>query len=427
MNQAPGMLIRNAIVSDPESEFFNRQVDIHISNGQFSRIGEKLTVQEGDLEFNAESAFIIPGIFDFQVNCGEPGEEENETFESLAAAALNGGVTGALIMPSAHPATDNRGQIEYKQKIASAFAPGFCFAGYISRKGEGKTLTELRDMYLGGALAFTDNKLPADHSLMLHLSMQYNGISGGLLMFHPEDSGLRMGGVMHESEVSVQLGMKGTPSLAEETAVNKLIGLARYHGHPIHIAGISCEGSVIQIAEAKAAGIPVTCSTYVHHLIFCDEDLNGFDSVYKVWPPLRGKTDRDALVKGVMSGTIDVVSSDHSPFTIEKKDVEFAYASYGMAGIETLLQAGLTALGKEQISTLVRVMSQKPRELLGLKKRTVSMGETADFVLIDPSTECKINRNSLKSLGINNPFEGHTLKGKILGTYTKSSWFQRSE
>lgn len=427
MNQTSGMLIRNVIVGDPESEFFNQQVDIRISNGQFTSIGEHLPGNEGDLELNAGNALILPGIFDFQVNCGEPGEEENESFESLAAAALNGGVTGALIMPSAHPATDNRGQIEYKQKIASAFAPGFRFAGYISQKGEGKILTELRDMYSGGALAFTDNKLPADHSLMLHLSMQYNGISGGLLMFHPEDSGLRMGGVMHESEVSVQLGMKGTPSLAEETAVNKLIGLARYHGHPIHIAGISCEGSVNQIEEAKTAGIPVTCSTYAHHLIFCDEDLSGFDSVYKVWPPLRGKTDRDALVKGVLDGTIDVVSSDHSPFTIEKKDVEFAYASYGAAGIETLLQAGLTALGAEQIPTLVRVMSKTPRELLGLKKQTVSSGETADFVLIDPAGESKITRHSLMSLGVNNPFEGHSLKGKILGTYTKSAWFQRSK
>ncbi|MEZ5172702.1 MAG: hypothetical protein R2850_04150 [Bacteroidia bacterium] len=139
---------------------------------------------------------------------------------------------------------------------------------------------------------------------MLHLSMQYNGISGGLLMFHPEDSGLRMGGVMHESEVSVQLGMKGHLRLPKETAVNKLIGLARYHGHPIHIAGISCEGSVIQIAEAEAAGIGNLQYVCTQILIYCDEDLNRFDSVYKVWPPLRGKADRDALVKGVMNGTV---------------------------------------------------------------------------------------------------------------------------
>ena len=420
------LLIKKVRIADSESKFNNQRTDVVIENGIYSRIGKDLQIEEDLLVIDGENLTLLPGVFDFQVNCGEPGEEENETFETLSAAALNGGVTGLLVMPSSVPSTDNRGQLEFKNKLCKQLAPDFRFAGFITRKGEGKTLSELHDMRNGGALAFTDNKLPSDHSLLIHLAIQYNSISGGLLLFHAEDSGLSMGGIMHESEISVRLGMKGAPSLAEETAVNKLLALAEYHNHPIFISGVSCEGSVNQIKKAKKSGIPVSCSAYIQNLYFCDEDLLDFDSVFKVWPPLRSKNDRQALIEASIDGTIDVLCSDHTPLNEEKKELEFAYASYGMAGTETLLQAGLSVLGEANLSRLVNLMCHMPRQLLGLNTCPVHEGGTADFVLVDTQAETTLLKEELKSKGVNNPYKGKSLKGKILGTYTSANWFLRS-
>jgi dihydroorotase len=424
MTKPEDLYIKNVLIADSASEFCGERRDILIKDGHYL-IDERPDLKELR-EIDGSALVLLPGVFDFQVNCGEPGHEDNETFKSLSDAAINGGVTGMLVMPSDTPPSDNRGQIEFKQRLSAGLSTDFRFAGYISQKGEGKNLAELHDMHLGGAVAFTDNKLATDHSLLVHLSIQYNAISGGLLMFHPEDSGLRLGGVIHESAVSVALGMKGAPSIAEETAVNKLLTLAEYHGRPLHISGISSRNSVRMIEAAKLKGIPVSCSVYVQNLFFCDEDLLGFDSVYKVWPPLRGKEDREALIDAVKSGIIDIVCSDHTPSCIEKKEVEFAYAAYGMAGTETLLQALLTVLGSENINLISSVICHNPRKMLQLGTFEVKKNGKADFVLINTIESELITKDKLKSQGVNNPFEGRMLLGKIAGTYTNGRWFQRS-
>ncbi len=426
MKPGSNLLIKNVQIVDSKSTFNNQRMDVLVNNGVYDRIGKDLQADEHVITLNGDKLTLIPGLFDFQVTCGEPGEEENETFESLSAAALNGGVSGMLVMPSEHPHTENRGQIEFKEKLCKHLPPDFRFAGFISREGKGKTISEMHDMRTGGALAFTDNKLPSDNSLMIHLAIQYNSIAGGLLIFHAEDSGLRMGGSMHESKVSVQLGIKGTPSIAEETAVNKLLALAEYHNHPIHISGVSCKGSINLISKAKKSGIPVTCSAFIQNLHFCDEDLGGFDSVFKVWPPLRGTEDRQALTAAVLDGTIDVLCSDHHALAEEKKELEFAYASYGMAGTETLLQAALSKLGAENLTLITQSMCHAPRTLLGLESYPIAEGGKADFVLLDPAKDVVIKTNELKSKGVNNPFANKTLMGEILGTYTSSGWFSRS-
>lgn len=426
MKPGSNLLIKNVRIVDSKSKFNNQRADVFIKNGVYERISTDIHANENVITIYGDNLTLIPGLFDFQVSCGEPGEEENETFETLSAAALNGGISGMLVMPSEHPHTENRGQIEFKQQLCRHLAPDFRFAGFISREGKGKTISEMHDMRNGGALAFTDNKLPSDNSLMIHLAMQYNSIAGGLLLFHAEDSGLRMGGMMHESKVSVQLGIKGTPSIAEETAVNKLLALAEYHHHPIHISGVSCKGSIDLISKAKKSGISVTCSTFIQNLHFCDEDLGGFDSVFKVWPPLRGTADRQALTDAVLDGTIDVLCSDHHALAEEKKELEFAYASYGMAGTETLLQAAVTILGHENLPLITQSMCHTPRTLLGLDVYPIVEGGKADFVLLDPTIEVVIKPNELKSKGVNNPFANKTLMGEILGTYTSAGWFSRS-
>lgn len=419
------LLIRNCLISDPMSSFFGKTQDVLVHNGKIEAIGNDLKNDKESIELDANGSEVIPGGFDFQVNCGEPGNEIKETFETLSNSAIYGGITGMLIMPSSSPNTDNRGQLEYRKRKAKEYNAQFEFAGNITKSGNGKELTEMYDMFKGGAVAFTDNKQLSDNSLINNLAMQYSQVSGGILMFHPEDSGLRMGGMMHEGPTSVSLGIKGSPSLAEHIFVSRLISIAEYNDVKIHISGISCKESVSLIKEAKKKGLRISCSVYVQNLIFIDEDLKEFESIYKVWPPLRERADRKVLIEAVIDGSIDVICSDHSPETIEFKDVEFAYAAYGMAGTQTLLQAALTALKDLETGVIVERLCHNPRRLLGLDLVKIEIGEKADFVLLNRKESTEIKKEDLFSPSMNNPFINKTLQGKIIGTYVNNQWFSR--
>lgn len=423
--KTPDLIIRDCIIADPTSSYFGRVCDVKIKDGILEKIQDSKIESDSAKELSAKGFEMIPGVFDFQVNCGEPGEEVKETFETLYKSGVYGGVTGMLVMPSKSPASDNRGQIEFRKRNSENLPLAFEFAGNITLNGKGKQLAEMSDMRQGGALAFSDNKLPADNSLVMHLAMQYNKITGGVLLFHPEDSTLRMSGVMHEGDISVQLGMKGQPALAEEISVNKLISLAQYNQVSIHISGISSKGSVELIKQAKAKNIEITCSAYVQNLFFCDDDLLNFDSHYKVWPPLRGKEDQAALIEGVKTGIIDIVCSDHTPETEEFKEVEFDYAAFGMSGTQTLLQAVLTTLSDLSTEKIVNLLCFKPRKILGIKTNPLVEGQKADFTLLNRDNLIVIKKNELHSLSVNNPYIDRKLNGEILGTYTKSHWFSR--
>ena len=423
--KTPDLIIRDCVIADPTSSFNGKVCDVRIIDGVIDTIKDSHIEASSIREISAKGFEMIPGVFDFQVNCGEPGEEVKETFETLSNSGVYGGVTGMLVMPSASPATDNRGQIEYRKRKSEDLPVTFMFAGNITNEGKGKQLTEMKDLRLGGAVAFSDNKLPADNSLVIHLAMQYSKITGGTLLFHPEDSTLRMSGIMHEGAISVQLGMKEQPSLAEGISVTKLISLAEYNSLHIHISGVSTKGSIELIKQAKAKNIDISCSVYAQNLFFCDEDLLHFNSVFKVWPPLRGKEDRAALIEGVKMGIIDIVCSDHRPETVEFKEVEFDYAAFGMSGTQTLLQAVLSSLGDLSTEKIVSLICFNPRKVLDLEINPILEGAKADFVLIDRNKRVVIDKNDLYSLSVNNPFVDRKLNGEILGTYTNSQWFSR--
>jgi dihydroorotase len=424
MKNSSHIIFKNCRVTDPLSDFNETRCDIEVIEGVIFRVSKDSLASENAEIIDLLNARVSPGIFDLKVNCGEPGLEEIETFESLTKAGLAGGVTGMLVMPANTPPTDNRGQIEYRRKLAQSYPIDYQLAGKISKDGQGKQLSELYDMHLAGAIAFTDDKSLDNNDMLLHLSMQYQQLSKGLLMFQADDVGLRLGGVMHEGEISVQLGMKGTSDIVEEIGLSRLLALAKYHSTPIHISGISSGRSLEQIVKARNEGLNITCSVYVHHLLLCDEDLRGFDSNFKVWPPLRSKADRDALIKAVKSGVIDVVCSDHRPETIEHKEVEFDYAAYGVSGTETLWNAALTAIPEDsQLAILVNALCHNPRRILGMPEYSINPGKTANFMVYNSEEESIIDKKNLKSLGKNNAFLGKTLKAKFKGTYTEGAWF----
>jgi len=225
MSKSLTTLIKQVLIKDPESPFNNQVCDILIENGLISGIASQIESAFSTI-IEAKGLSISPGAFDLQVQCGVPGDEEKETFDSLSKLGIHGGTTGMLVMPANHPPSDNRGQLEYRAKLGKEYPVDFQFAGFLSKKGEGKQLSELVDMAQGGAIAFTDDKLPTDYSILLHLAMQYASLSGGVLMFHPEDSSLRLGGQVHEGERSMSLGLKGSPAIAEEIGLARIIALA---------------------------------------------------------------------------------------------------------------------------------------------------------------------------------------------------------
>jgi dihydroorotase len=411
------VLIKNILVIDPRSSINRQRINLGIVEGKIS-----INIPTAaEIEIDGSNLAVSPGLFDFQVSGGEPGHEEKETVSTLATAALNGGVTGLQLMPNLLPATDNRGSVEYLRSLASRTPVTMIPAGALSVNLEGKDMAEMADMFSGGARAFTDDKKSIKNPVLLHLALQYAKISGGLILTHAEESAMRLGGKINEGLMSVQLGMIGAPSISEEIGLMRNLALAEYHQAEIHILGISSKKSVSLIREAKANGIKVTCSVYAHQLYFSDEALAGFDSNLKVWPPLRSELDRQALILGVQDGTIDVISSDHRPETIENKAVEFGFASDGISGIETLFSAARTAMfDNTELETLIQCMAISPRELLGVQVPVVEHQQTADLFFYNPDEEFTFTKEQLRSKSKNNPFIGKTLRGKIYGVSTNS-------
>lgn len=422
MKATAQFLFRNIRITDPRSPLNGQVIDLEIEDGKVSKAGHQLN-STAEVQIDGTGFCAAPGIFDMQVQCGEPGDEEKETFESLENGALAGGVTGLLLMPSTHPVIDKRTQVEYVLRNTEKLSVKMYPAGALSNDLKGAQLAELADMHAAGAIAFTDDKSPVSNSVLVHLAMQYNKVAGGVLLFHAEDATMSLGGKVNEGLFSVQLGMKGAPSISEELGVVRLLTLARYHQCRIHIHGVSTVASIELIRKAKADGLLVTCSTYPHLLFFSDEALMDFDSRFKVWPPLRSEADRQALLAAVEDGTIDVISSDHRPQTIEHKEVEFDYAAFGTIGVETAWPACFTAFSGKNVEALIERFCYAPREILGCDVHPIKEGEVADFFLYQPDESFTYTTKDIKSRSANSAFIQQSLKGKIVGTFTASNWF----
>jgi dihydroorotase len=294
--------------------------------------------------------------------------------------------------------------------------------GAISYKREGKDMAEMYDMYQSGAKAFTDGNRPVQDAGLMERALLYTKGFNALVMSYPEDTAIAGKAKVHEGEVSTLLGMKGIPSLAEELMVARDLYLAEYTESRIHFSTISTERSVDLIREAKKNGLQVTCDVAVHHLLLTDEALMGFDSQYKVKPPLRTQKDVKALLKGLKDGTIDAIVSQHTPHEVEFKNVEFEVAEYGMISLQTAfstaLEAGLS------IDTIVQKMAINPRKILNVEVPVIAEGQEANLVLLDKDAEWTYDKSNNRSKSYNSPFIGGKLKGSILLTYNNNKLFK---
>jgi dihydroorotase len=414
------LLIKSATIIDPNSPFNNHVSDVLIEKGIISRIEPNI---ESDAEvIEAEGCYISPGFFDLNCNIGEPGLETKEDLYTGTKVAAAGGFTGIALMPNTIPPVHSKAEIEYivnrtKKNLVDVYP-----LGAISHKREGKDLAEMYDMYLSGAKAFTDGNRPVQDAGLMERALLYAQGFDALVFSYPEDIAIAGKAKVNEGEISTLLGMKGIPALAEELMIARDLYLAEYTGSQIHFSTISTTRSVELIREAKRKGLEVTCDVAVHHLVLTDEALLGFDSLYKVKPPLRTQDDVDALLLGLQDGTIDAIVSQHTPHEVEFKDVEFEVAEFGIISLQTTF--ALTIRAGLDIGLIVQKLAISPREILGVDIPVIALGKEANLVLVDTDGEWEFNRRNNRSKSYNSPFLGQTLTGKVLLTLNNNQLYK---
>ena len=409
------LLLKQILVFDPRSSHHEMRMDVLIRNGVYEQIAPQIEVSDDCRVMEDEGAVLMPGWFDMRVHFREPGEEQKETIRTGQEAAAAGGFTGVLLMPSTQPPLSTGSDITFVRERSSGHAVEVFPAGVLTENRAGKDLSGMVDMKLAGAVAFTDYKrFVSDAGLMLRC-MQYAGNIGTRVIAFAEEPGLSAGLMANESPATLRLGMKGIPPMAERIAIERDLNLVRYSGLPLHFSGVSTADAVRAIRSAKAEGLAITAEVYVAHLLLTDEALRSFDSMYKLRPPLRSEEDVIALREAVLDRTIDVVCSDHSPQDKESKDVEFAYASEGMIGLESFFGLLCKAFGEKLTPELIyRTLVQNPRSILGIDVPVIDVSMKANATVYHPNQTWVFDKTRVRSGSVNSPFFGQAMQGRSL-------------
>lgn len=412
------ILIKNGHLVDP-SQSLDKKADLLVEDGRIAQIAPKIDVA-CEREFDASGLTVIPGLIDMHTHLREPGFEGKEDILSGTQAAAHGGVTTVACMPNTNPVTDTSIIVSGIQaRAAQCGLAHVKVIGAITKGSQGKELAEMGDMATHGAIGFSDDGHQVSSARMFLLAAQYAKALNKPLISHAIDEEFNTQGFMHEGAVSTQLGIAGVPSVAEDIAVARDCLIAKYTGAHVHIAHISTQGAVDMVRYFKQQGVHVTAEATVHHLTLTDEACVGFNTAAKVSPPLRSAEHVEAVRKGLLDGTIDIIVTDHSPHACEEKDVEFRYAPNGFTGLETSLGVVLTDLyhtGLIDLPTLVEKMSCAPARLFGLPGGTLKPGAVADITLIDLQRAWTVDSHRFYTRGKFTPFEGKKCKGQAVAT-----------
>jgi dihydroorotase len=409
------ILITGGRVIDP-SQGIDRTADVWLGGGRVLSIGSEAG-REPERVIDASGLIVCPGLIDCHVHLREPGNEEDETIDTGAMAALAGGVTTVACMPNTIPALDTQGSVEYVVLQAKRARKANVYpVGAVSKGRRGDELAELGQLVAGGAVAFTDDGAPVASASLMRQALQYARMFDKVVMQHCQVPELTVGGVMNEGFESARLGLGGMPAAAEDIMVARDIRLAEITGGRLHIQHISTARSVDLVREGKRRGIDVTAEACPHHLTLTDEALRGFDSNYKMNPPLRSWEDVEAVIGGLVDGTIEVLATDHAPHAPEKKALEIDKAPFGIVGLETLIPITVKALiepGHLTWPEVIRRLTINPARLLGLaSKGSLRVGADADVTIIDPDLRWKIDPVAFYSRSRNTPFAGWDVRGR---------------
>lgn len=393
-------------------------VDVAIADGSVVEVGTDLS-REGKEAIDGSGMVLGPGFVDVHVHLREPGQTWKEDIASGTNAAAAGGFTAVVAMPNTNPAIDSGDTFDRIASAAEQARIDVAIAGALTEGRAGAVMSHLDDLYDRGVRIFTDDgDCVADAGVFRSVLRYLSDRPDVVVAQHGEDVSISGDGHLHDGEIAWQLGIRGIPATAEEVVVARDLILAAEFGVHYHAQHISCAGSVELIRNAKKRGIKVTAEVTPHHLILNESDVSGLDANFKMYPPLRGKNDRDRLVEGLIDGTIDVVATDHAPHAPEEKDVTFERAPRGVIGLETAFSAVLEALDGDLVSLFDR-MSIRAAAIAHMphQGQVVAVGSAANLVLIDP--EQSWVPKEFASRSANSSFLGRKLKGRIIATISR--------
>lgn len=417
------ILIQSAEIIAPGSPFHQKEKNVLINNGRIAAIGDKN--HSADKIVKAGGMKLSAGWLDLGTYIGDPGLEYKEDLESGTRAASAGGFTEIAVLPNTQPCVQTKNEISYLVRGNQDRLVQIHPMASVTQNNRGEELTEMIDLHAAGAVAFTDGLKPVWHTDIFLKSLQYLQKFNGVLIDHPEDYWLNLFGQMHEGVNSTRLGLKGMPRIAEEIVVGKNLELLQYAGGRLHFARISTARSIELIKAAKRKH-QLTCDVAVYQALLDDSMLAGFDTNYKVNPPLRERADIDSIIKGLRDGTIDVICSGHLPQDEESKNLEFDKAEFGIIALQTFC-ANLTALSRfVDWDVLIEKVTKRPRQVLQLENPRIEDDAPANLTLIDPDHKWILNDESNFSKSKNSPWFGKELTGKAVAVFNNGKyWIDR--
>jgi dihydroorotase len=420
------LLLSGARLIDPASGH-DETADVLIEDEMVDAVGA--VDAKGAEVVDCQGLVLAPGLVDVHAHLREPGREDAETVESGARAAAMGGFTAICAMPNTDPVADSAAVVlEIRNLADKAGLVDVIPSAAITRGLGGEQLTEMAELAELGVRWFTDDGECIQSAQVMRMALEYAKAFDIVISQHAQEASLSEGWQMHEGHYSALLGLRGSPAEAESAIVARDLQLAGLTGGRLHVTHVSSGSSVDLIREGKARGLRLSADVTPHHLMFSDEDLQGYDTNLRVNPPLRSVEDRDGLRRGLADGTLDAVGTDHAPHAVEDKEVEFDQARPGTIGLETALGATLTAMGDHaDLVMLVERMSTAPARLLGLDEHggPVSPGRPANLVLFDPKAEWTVGDRPFASKARNSAFLGRALRGRVVHTLVRGGFLVR--
>ncbi|MEM9355785.1 MAG: dihydroorotase [Pseudomonadota bacterium] len=418
--ETPPTVFINARLIDPATGM-DEPGGLLVEDGQIVDFGPHLrrNAPEGFAVYDCQGNILCPGLIDMQVFAGEPGYEHRETLKTSSRAAAAGGVTTIIVMPDTDPVIDQVALVDYIQRRArdNAIVHVHTMAA-MTKNLQGEEMTEIGLLKRAGAIAFSNGKNSVSNTRVMNQVLLYSRDFNALIVHHTEDPYLAANSSMNSSELSVRLGLSGVNTIAETIMLERDLRLVEVTGARYHAATITSAQSVEVIRAARARGLKITCGVSINHLTLNENDIGPYRSFFKLRPPLRSEADRIALVEAVADGTIDVIVSSHDPQGADMKRLPFAESADGAVGLETLLAAAMRLHLSEgmSLSDLLKPMTCKPAELLGLPSGKIAKGAPADIVVFDPEKPWVVNREQLHSRSKNSPFDESKMQGVVLHT-----------
>ena len=415
------ILLANARIVDPSRDF-DIIGDLLIADGLVREAKKGIGaggVPEGTDVVDCRGKLVAPGLIDMRAFVGEPGAGHRETLASASQAAAAGGVTTIICQPNTSPVIDDPATVDFVLRRARDTAIVHVHPMAALTKGlEGKEMTEIGLLKAAGAVAFTDGDKSVTNAQVMRRALTYAGDFDALIVHHTEDPDLIGDGVMNEGEFGARLGLLGIPKAAETVMLERDLRLVALSGGRYHAASITCGEALEVLRRAKEAGLSVTASCSINHITLNENDIGPYRTFLKLSPPLRAEDDRKLLIAAVANGLIDMIMSDHNPQDVETKRLPFAEAAPGAIGLETMLVAGLRLVhaGEIELVTLLRAMSTRPAELLGLPGGTLKNGAPADIIVVDLDMPWVLDPAELKSKCKNTPFDEAKLTGRVVRT-----------